>query len=94
MRKLIGTEPALGELLLPRLPYQGVQVVWGVRHEFARTVEDLLARRTRALFLDARAAIEAAPGVARLMKQELQQTDAWEVEQIQQFETLAQGYLL
>lgn len=94
MRELIGTEPSLGELLHPRLPYQGVQVVWGVRHEFARTVEDLLARRTRALFLNARAAIEAAPAVARLMKQELQQTDAWEAEQIQQFETLAQGYHL
>jgi len=94
MRELIDSEPAFGELLHPSFPDLAVQVVWGVRHEFARTVEDILARRTRALFLDARAAIEAAPAVAKLMKRELKQSDDWESEQIRRFASLAQGYLL
>ncbi len=94
LESLIEKDPESAEKLHPRLPYRGVQVVWGVRQEMARTVEDILARRTRALFLDARAAIEAAPTVAQLMRRELGQSDAWESEQIQQFESLAKGYLL
>jgi len=94
MRELIAAEPSLGERLHPRLPYLAVQVAWGVRHEFARTVEDILARRTRGLLLDARAAIEAAPTVAKLMQEELGQSPEWTAEQIRQFESLATGYLL
>lgn len=94
MRSLIETNPTLGEKLHPRLPYLAVQVVWGVRNEMARTVEDILARRTRALFLDARAAMEMAATVARLMREELAQTGAWESDQVRQFQTLAEGYLL
>ena len=60
-------DPALAEPLHPALPYTGAEVVWAARHEMARTVEDVLARRTRALFLNARAAIEMAPRVAALM---------------------------
>ena len=44
------------------LPYVEAEVVWAVREEMARTVEDVLARRTRALLLDARASLRAAPG--------------------------------
>ena len=54
-----------------QLPYTGAEVVWAARHEMARTVEDVLARRTRALFLNARAAAAMAPEVARLMAGEL-----------------------
>ena len=58
--------------LHPRLPFKAREVVWAARNEMARTVEDVLARRTRALFLDARAAMEAAPAVARLLAKELE----------------------
>jgi glycerol-3-phosphate dehydrogenase len=54
-------ESALAELLDPALPYTGAEVVWAARQEMARTVEDVLARRTRALFLNAKAAIRMAP---------------------------------
>ena len=47
------------------------EVIWMVRNEMARTVEDVLARRARILFLDAKAAIELAPSVAELMANEL-----------------------
>lgn len=47
-------------------------LVWAARHEMARTLEDVLARRTRALFLNARAAIEMAARAADLLARELQ----------------------
>ncbi len=61
--------------------------------DMARTVEDVLARRTGLLFLDARAAIEAAPGVARDLAQKLGRDAPWETEQVAAFRELARGYL-
>src|SRR5271165_1282984 len=72
IRKLIDTDPRLGEQLHAALPYLKAEVVWAARHEMARTVEDTLARRTRALFLNARAAMEMAPRVAGLVAAELE----------------------
>ena len=86
-------QPALRELLHPRLHYRLAEVVWGVRHEWARTVEDVLSRRTRALILDARAAMEAAPAVAALMAVELDRDADWQAAQVAGFTSLAQGYL-
>lgn len=80
--------------LHPRLPYLAGEVTWAARHELARTVEDVLSRRTRALLLDARASIEAAPAVARLLATELGHDDAWATAQTAAYESLAQGYLL
>jgi glycerol-3-phosphate dehydrogenase len=60
----------------------------------ARTVEDVLARRTRALFLDARAAIEAAPVVASLLARELNRSDDWRTKDLASFVELARGYLV
>jgi glycerol-3-phosphate dehydrogenase len=87
-------DPALGEPLHPRLPYRGVHIVWALRHEMARDVEDLLSRRTRALLLDARAAIECAPRVAALAARELGRDGIWEQEQIEKWNELATGYHL
>jgi glycerol-3-phosphate dehydrogenase len=84
----------LAALLHPRLPYRLREVVWAARHEMARTVEDVLARRTRALFLDGRAAIEAAPKAADLLARELGRDLRWRDEQVAQFDALAKGYLL
>jgi glycerol-3-phosphate dehydrogenase len=60
----------------------------------ARTVEDVLARRTRALFLNAHAAVAMAPVVAALMAAELRLDHHWQVEQVRAFEELARGYLV
>jgi len=68
------------------------QVVWAVRKEMARTVEDVLARRTRALFLDARESIRIAPEVASHMAKELKQDDEWINSQIEAFELVANNY--
>ncbi len=87
-------EPAWSKALHPRLTAIAGEVVWAVRHEMARTVEDFLARRTRALLLDARASIAAAPTVAAIMARELNRDDAWRQEQIKTYQALAAKYLM
>jgi glycerol-3-phosphate dehydrogenase len=90
---LLDERPELAELVHPRLPYRGAEIVWAAREEMARTLDDALARRTRSLLLDARAALEAAPKVAQLMAQELGHDEAWVQAQITTFTELAEGYL-
>ena len=85
---------ALPALVHPRLNLTEAEVRWHARHEMARTVEDVLARRSRSLLLDARASSEAAPAVARLMAEELGKDDAWLRQQVQAYQALAAGYVL
>jgi len=80
--------------LHPRYDYLTAEVIWALRHEMARTVEDVLARRLRLLFLDAHAAIAAAPFTAKLMADELGKGDQWQNEQVAAFTALAGNYLL
>jgi len=79
--------------LSPQLPYIFAQVAWGVEHEMARTVEDILARRLRALLLDARACLAAAEPVASLMQQLLKQDLNWRNQQVQSIKALVSNYL-
>lgn len=87
--RAIGRDDWLIESLLIRES----QVLWAARAEMALTVEDVLSRRTRALFLDARASLAAAPRVAELLAGELGQDATWQSEQVAAFTELAQGYL-
>jgi len=82
-------QPKLKAPLHQALPILGAQVIWAVRCEMARTVEDVLARRTRALFLNARAALEMAPAVAELMAAELGQSAPWQENQLRDFAQVA-----
>ncbi len=93
LRALSDQNPCLDTPLHPRLPFKLREVVWAARYEMARSVEDVLARRTRALFLDARAAIEAAPTVANLLTQELDHCDGWKENDLAKFLETAKGYL-
>lgn len=93
IRALMEARPELAAPLHPRFEHNGAEVVWAARHELARTVEDVLARRMRVLFLDARAAVEMAPIVARFLAAELGRDGAWETDQLKRFTDLARGYL-
>ena len=93
LQALSSQDAGLDGLLHPRLPFRLREVVWAARYEMARTVEDVLARRTRALFLDARAAIEAAPAVANLLARELGRSDEWKLNDLANFQETAIGYL-
>jgi glycerol-3-phosphate dehydrogenase len=94
IQALARSSPGLGAALHPRLPHLAAEVVWAVRQEMARSVEDVLARRTRALLLDARASVEAAPRVAELLAAELGRGEAWRAEQVRDYAELARGYLI
>lgn len=90
--ELIRQQSSLGEPLHAALPIIGAQVVWAAREELARTVEDVLARRTRALFLNSQAALDMAPAVARLLAQELGRDEAWQRAQLAEFQSVATHY--
>jgi glycerol-3-phosphate dehydrogenase len=94
IQELMRKQPELAEPLNSVLNINGAQVVWAVRHEMARTIDDVLARRTRALFLNARAAIDMAPAVAQLMARELGRDKSWKQEQIREFSEIAAGFLV
>jgi glycerol-3-phosphate dehydrogenase len=92
IRSLAQQIPELAKPLHQALPYIGAEVVWAARAEMARTIEDVLSRRTRALFLNAHAAMQMAEPVARLLARELGRDDAWVASQLQEFSALAKQY--
>ena len=91
--RLIEQEPALGEKLSQKFGYTLAEVVWAVREEMAITLEDVLARRVRMLFVDAREAMAAAPKAAAIMARELGRDQAWIDEQVKSFTDLAKNYI-
>ena len=91
---LIRSTPRLSQPIHPALPTVAAEVVWAVRHEMARTVEDFLARRTRALLLDARVSMEMAPAVAKIMANALGRDERWQTDQVRAYIHLAGDYLI
>jgi len=85
-------EENLGGFISATLEILRAQVAWAVRKEMARTVEDMLARRTRALFLDARESIRMAPEVALIMAKELKQNEKWIEKQLEAYYLIAKNY--
>jgi glycerol-3-phosphate dehydrogenase len=94
LEQLMRDQPALAEPLHPALPICGAQVLWAVREEMSRTLDDVLARRTRALFLNARAAVTMAPAVARLMAGELSRGQSWQDRQLVEFNEIATHFIV
>ncbi|PWS33641.1 glycerol-3-phosphate dehydrogenase/oxidase [Pedobacter paludis] len=90
---LMEAQPELKALLHPKYPYTEAEVVWSARHEMAETVEDILSRRLRILFIDAHVAKEMSPKVAYLLAKELNADKMWENHQIEIFNKLADGYI-
>jgi glycerol-3-phosphate dehydrogenase len=93
IQKLQKSNILLKRRLIPSLPYTYAHIKWAIDSEMARTVEDILSRRTRLLLLDAKQAIEIAPQIAHFMAQEMKQSARWEKEQVADFTRLAKKYL-
>lgn len=87
-------DPECGAMLHDQLTASVAEVQWAARYEMARTVEDFLSRRTRSLLFDARASIEVAPKVAKIMAEELDRDEAWVQQQVEDFRAVAQAYVL
>lgn len=94
IHKLVQNDPRLGEKLHPKLRFIKAEVVWAVREEMARNIEDVLARRVRALFLNAQASIEMSETVSRLMADELGWDESRITKEVDKYLALAQGYIL
>jgi glycerol-3-phosphate dehydrogenase len=93
IEKIISGNPGLGLALDSRLPYTKAEIVWICRNEMPVSLEDILARRTRSLFLNARASAEIAPEVAGLMAIEFGYDRKWEEEQIENYCQLVKSYI-
>ena len=94
IEEIIKEKPASAAPIHKEFSYLKAEIIYAVRFEMARTVEDILARRTRILFLDARAAIASAETVAEIMAEELEKNKNWIKEQIEEFEKIAENYLV
>jgi glycerol-3-phosphate dehydrogenase len=94
IKELCKEDHTLGELIHPSLSNIKAEIVWAIRNEMAMGVEDILARRTRILFLDAKAAMESANIVAAIMAKEMNRDNDWVQQQINDFTLLAKQYLL
>jgi glycerol-3-phosphate dehydrogenase len=92
IRRLIKENKELGDKMHPTLPYVWAEVAWCIENEMARTVEDVLARRTRCLLLDARLSIELAPRVAKTLTDALKKGKEWQENQVAEFTRLAKQY--
>lgn len=93
IEQLMTENPELSEKIIPNFPYTAAEIVWAARNEMAETVEDVLSRRLRILFIDAQAAKDMAPRVASLLAKELQADKDWENNQLEKFNKLADGYI-
>ena len=94
IKKIAEEKESWNEKIHPLFPHIKAEVIWFIRNEMAMTVEDVLARRTRILFLNASAAMEAAPIVAELMMIEMNKNKEWGKNQINSFTIVAKEYLL
>jgi glycerol-3-phosphate dehydrogenase len=94
IEKRASQNPAFAEPLDPALPYLTAEADWAIENEMARTVEDILSRRTRSLLLNARAASQAAPKVAQLLSDRLGRDKIWIQAQVEEFQALAKNYIL
>ena len=94
IKALAAEFPELDTRMHPDLPYSWLEIVWAARHEWVQTVSDALARRTRALILDAKAAAEVAPKAAEIIAKELGKDEAWIKEQTESFVEYSKNYIV
>jgi glycerol-3-phosphate dehydrogenase len=93
IRKITRDHPEWARIIHNRLPYTEAELRWICRHEMPKKLEDLLARRTRALFLDAAASREMAAETARIMADELGLDSGWEEEEVEDYKRLVENYV-
>lgn len=94
IKKLEEENTQYGEKIHPKHPYTVAQIIWAIREEMAQNVDDVLSRRVRLLYCDARASIDCAEKVAKIMAKEMGKDSTWVETQTKQFIEMAKGYLL
>ncbi|MCQ9636523.1 glycerol-3-phosphate dehydrogenase/oxidase [Chryseobacterium sp. WG23] len=94
IKALQESNPRYSQKIHPDHPFTVAEIVWAIRNEMAETIEDILSRRVRLLFLDARAAIDSAHTVAKIIAEEKGYSEEWTQQHENEFIDLARGYLL
>ena len=94
LESILDEEKGYSEPLHPKMRPLTGEIVWAVRHEMARTVEDFLARRTRSLLLDAKSSMEMTEKTAKIMAKELKKKKSWIKNQVAEYQKLADDYLV
>lgn len=94
IEEIIKENKKFRDKLHPNLPYIKAEIIWTVRHEMARNLIDVLSRRTRALILNAKACLEIAARIVKIMSKELNKNSKWEEDQLNQFTDIAKNYIL
>ena len=94
LQNFTNTHASFKQLIHPKYSFTTGQVIWAIQHEMARNIEDILARRLRLLFLDAKAAIECSEIVGEILKKELHKDLTWKDNQVAEFKALANNYIL
>lgn len=92
VEKLAAGDGAYLQKLHCGLPIRPVDILWAVRQEMARNVEDMLSRRSRCLLLNAKASLQIAPKVADIMAQEMGKDNAWQKAQLEAYQQLTNRY--
>jgi glycerol-3-phosphate dehydrogenase len=90
---MINENPGLGIPIDDRLPYTKAELIWICKNEMPVNIEDLLARRTRALFLNAHASADIASEAALLMAKEFGYDIKWQKEQVESYNQLVRNYI-
>jgi glycerol-3-phosphate dehydrogenase len=93
IERITEMDPESGNLVDPRLPYTKAELIWICKNEMPLSIEDILARRTRSLFLNARASVDIAPLVAGIMAKEFGHDEKWENAQVEAYTDLVKNYL-
>lgn len=70
------------------------RILWSIREEMAVTLEDVLARRTRCLFLDAKESVDIAEKVAKIVAKEMGKNEEWVAQEVIHFKSIAKNYQL
>lgn len=94
IKKLIAMDASLGQKIHAGFEHVIAEIIWSCQNEMALHVEDFLSRRTRMLLLDAQAAKESAPLVAKVMAETLGKDQAWIDHELSEFDKLVKNYTL
>jgi glycerol-3-phosphate dehydrogenase len=93
IKMMIHNNPASGAPIHPRFPYTSAELIWICRNEMPVTLADILARRTRALLMDARASIDIAAEVATIIANEIGYDKYWQEQQVADYKKIAANYM-
>jgi glycerol-3-phosphate dehydrogenase len=94
LKKIVSENPEMNQLIHENFDFIKAEIIYAIRHQMAMSLEDILARRIRLLYFNAKVAIQVAPEVARIMSKEMNKNADWTIKEINSFSTLASQYIV